>query len=72
MPANGTGKYQFFKIPTLFDKIIWTMTMAHTRDILLENWPFIQILSNIMCSGTNQLHPTLVCLMIGLGSGERR
>ena len=48
------------------------MAVAHTLYVLLNDRPLIQIRGHIMTGGTDQLHPLVVGLLVGISPHKRR
>ena len=44
--------------------------MVHTSDILFNDRAFVQIRCDVMGCGTNEFHPPVMCLVVGLGAFE--
>ena len=72
MLLNGTRKNDFLKILTLEHKSLGGVLMSDADNILLNDRTCIKLRGNIVACSTDDLHTTLISLMIRLCSYERR
>jgi len=59
-------------VTALIDQFLWTQTVIHTHDSLLNNRPLVQIRRDEMCRGADNLNTAIVRLMVRLRALERR
>lgn len=60
-----------FHVAALFHQFLGIHTVVDSRNPLLNNGPLVQVCSDKMCRGANNLDSPFVRLVIGLGSFER-
>lgn len=69
---HGTRKDYLLKVLSLEDKRLRCVLVSDAYYILLNDWTSIELCCDIVACGSDDLHTTLVCLMIWLGTYERR
>ncbi|CAF3651502.1 unnamed protein product [Fusarium graminearum] len=72
IPPHSSGKNLALNIGTLLRQILGAHGVVNTGNALLNNGTLIQISSNKVSGGTDNLDTTLVSLVVRLGSLERR
>ena len=70
--SDCSSQNQFLEIASTLDQFLGTVSVTDPGDILFDDWTFVQILGNIVGSGTDELDPTFVGLVVGPGSGKGR
>src|SRR5690554_8116140 len=72
MQCNGPCQSQALDITPLGHQILWIVSMANRLHSLGNDWSFVQVVVDIVGSGTNQLDAFFISLMVGPGALEAR
>ena len=72
MQRNGTCQSQALDITPLGHQILWIVSMANRLHSLGNDRPFVQVVIDIVGSGTNQLDAFFISLMVGPSALEAR
>ncbi len=72
MRVNGARQHLRFHISTERNIIVRRLGMRHTHGVLLDDRPFVEISSDVMCRRADQLHAALIGLFVRVGSLEAR
>jgi hypothetical protein len=70
--VNGAGEDASLDVPPFSNQILRAVGMRNSLDILLDDRPFIEILSDVMGGCANELYASRVSLMVRLRSLESR
>src|SRR6266487_627645 len=70
--AHCFGQHSPFHVATLADHITRRIAVVSVDDILSNDWPFVQVLGNIMSGCSDDLDTTLEGLVIRIRSNKRR
>ncbi|CDX51622.1 hypothetical protein MPL3365_130579 [Mesorhizobium plurifarium] len=70
--VNGPSQCLCLDVTAEADVVVIRLRMGHTNDVLLDDWPFIQISGDVMRCGADQFHAALVSLLVRIGAFERR
>lgn len=70
LPFNRTRQHGSFDLTATLNHLVSCCRMAYSPDILFDDWSLIEISGDKMRSRTDQLDPTIMCLVIGLRTLE--
>lgn len=69
---DGAGENQALHISADRDIVGCRLCMGNAGDVLLDDWPLVEIGGDIMGGGADQLPPALEGLLVGIGPLEGR
>lgn len=72
MSVDRTRQNLAFHIAAKAHIIFGTLRMCHTDDVLFDDWPLIEVGSNIVRSGADKLYPAFESLLIRVRTFEGR
>lgn len=67
MQLDGSREHHGFDVTAYGYEVFWVQEVIGALDVLLDDGTFVQIFRHIVRCGTDELHATLVRLMVGLG-----
>ena len=70
--TNRPGEYNLFEVAAFADQIFHRVSMGHSHYVLLDDWPVVENLSDVVTGRADQLHSAFERLMIGAGADECR
>ena len=70
VPFNGAGQHLAFGVAALGREVFNCFGVVHTGHVLFNDGAFVQVGSDVMGGGTNQLHTAIVRLVVRLGALE--
>ena len=71
MQADCLGQYSPFHVTPLANHVIKRIAVIAVDDILSNDWPFIQVLGNVVSGCADDLNSTLEGLLVGIRSNKR-
>ena len=75
MPFHGPRQHRAFHIASGVNAVIQAGCVIDTRDVLFDDGSFVQLCGDVMCGGTDELDPAIVCLLVrpsALKAGKER
>src|SRR2546423_11824425 len=64
MPAYSAREDDLFQVPAFADEVFDGVAVRNPNNILLNDWPIVEHLGDVVTGGANQLHTALECLMV--------
>ena len=72
VPFEGTSQHLALGVTSQSGQVLDRFAVVHAGDVLLDDGAFVQVSGHVVGGGTNQLHASLMRLVIGLGAFEAR
>src|SRR6266576_874496 len=72
MPAHAAREYDLFQVAPLLDQVFHGIAVGDSYDVLLNDGAIVEYFGNIVAGGSDQFHPALERLVIGLRADECR
>src|SRR5690606_27569768 len=72
MPANCASQHQRFHVAAHTGQLVGAHAVMHALDVLFDDGAFVEVGGDVVRGGTDDLHATGVCLVVGAGTLEAR
>lgn len=69
---DGGGENIALNVAASVSQLLGAHSVADTHNVLLDDWPLIEVAGDKVGSGANDLHTAVVSLVVGLGTLEGR
>ena len=70
VPFDGAGQYLAFGVAAARSQRFDSIFMVGARNVLFDNWAFVEVGGDVVRGSNNQFDAAVVCLLIGLGTLE--